>query len=94
MQQSKSMWEIGVLFITQCIKKQPNKIKYSPVQALFYVTMLYLLFLFSGWQSWDLNADLRKGDSQTEHLAPCMSPEAVGCFGGHGVASGSDMWLH
>jgi len=93
MQQSKSMSEIGVLFITQCIKKQPNNPKYSAVQPLFCVTMLYLFLLISRWQTWDLDADLWKSDSQTEHLAPCRSPEAVGCVGGHGVASGSDMWL-
>lgn len=93
MQQSKSMSETGVLFITHCIKKQPNKTKYSPVQPLFYVIMLYLFFLFSRWQSWDLDANLWKNDSQTEHLAPCLSPEAVSCVGSHGVASGSHMWL-
>lgn len=60
MQQSKSKSEISILFITQCTKNQPNNPKYSPVQALFYVTMLYLLFLFSKWQFWDLDVDLWK----------------------------------
>lgn len=78
----------------QLKKKKPDKTKYSPVQLLFYVTVLYSLLLFSRWQSWDLDADLWRMDSQTQHLALCMSPEAVSWAGGCEVASGFDMWLH
>lgn len=33
--------------LTQWIRKQLNKSKHSPAQLLLYVTLLYLLFLFS-----------------------------------------------